>query len=77
MAESAGTSEDLSTIFLQVSLGKGERVKERDTTDSKGNHRNVDVVYDLVIQNHGDRAIDAREIKIVTQYSDQIYIYKS
>lgn len=72
----AGTEgKDMSVIFVEASYGKDVCIKERNTTNSKRNHRNVDVVYDLVTKNHQAKALNARDIKIVTQYKDQVRLY--
>ena len=72
-AETQG--KDMSVIFLEASRGKGVCIKERHKTNSKRNHRNVDVVYDLVTRNHREKALKSEHITIVTQYKDQARLY--
>lgn len=67
--------KDMSAIFLEASQGPGLCIKEYDTTESKRNHRNVDVVYDLITRNHRAKALNPRDIKIVTPYKDQLRLY--
>ena len=72
-AETEG--KDMSVVFLEASHGKDICIKERNTTDSKRNHRNVDVVYDLVTRNYRKKALKSEDITIVTQYKDQARLY--
>jgi superfamily I DNA and/or RNA helicase len=67
--------KDMSVVFLEASHGKSVCIKERNTTNSKRNHRNVDVVYDLIVRNHRAKAMNVNDIKIVTQYKDQARLY--
>ena len=61
-----------ATIFLEAGdKHNAECVKERNTTESKRNHRFAAVIYDLLLQNHKAKAIDKSKIKIVTPYGDQ------
>jgi hypothetical protein len=71
--ETEGT--DMSVVFLEASHGKFVCIKERHKTNSKRNHRNVDVVYDLVTRNHREKALKSEDITIVTQYKDQARLY--
>ena len=67
-----GCPSDVATIFLEAGdKDNSACVKERNTTESKRNHRFVDVVYDLVLENHKANAINKSKIKIVTPYGDQ------
>lgn len=71
-----GEKVEWSSIFIKASKGKGHCVKERGTTESKWNHRNVDLVTDLVISNYKAKAVKARDIVILTQYADQVRLYE-
>lgn len=65
----------MSVIFLEASRGQNVCIKERHTTNSKRYNRNVDVVYDLLVRIHRAKAIDANDVKIVTQYENQSRLY--
>ena len=68
---------DAATIFLEAGdKNNSACIKERNITDSKRNHRYVDVVYDLLLENHKANAINKSKIKIVTPYGDQQRLYE-
>ena len=71
-----GANADWSSIFIQASEGEGNCIKARGKTESKRNHRNADVVTDLVISNHKANAVKSEDIVIITQYRDQVRLYE-
>ena len=72
-----GCPSDVATIFLEAGdKDNSACVKERNTTESKRNHRFVDVVYDLVLENYKAKAINKSKIKIVTPYGDENRLYE-
>ena len=70
------TNKDMSVFFLEASIGKDKCIKERYTTTSKRNHRNVDVVHDMLFQISRARAIDLKDFVIVVQFKDQQRLYE-
>lgn len=69
------SGKDMSVIFLEASCGKEQCIKERKSTKSKRNPRNVTVTYDLLLQNDMVRAVPAKDIKIIVQFKDQQRLY--
>lgn len=50
-------NKNMSVIFLEASQGRDQCIKE-DDTNSRRNHRSVDVVYELVVKNARAQAMN-------------------